>query len=232
MKLFIFSFLREYFSLFESGPGATRHNWTEIRKHCFSVSSFEGKYASTPHGIKEKEWRNLCVKKVVEAVLEEEVEEKVECVGGGQGGVHTRQLGRQQRRHQLRHSQSADKIWTKIDNSAAEKSFAFGSLRTKNEPKKTAAPPTASPPTVCGQNMNQKRQQRRQQLHHWQSAGKIWTKMDNSAANSFAIGSLRAKYEPRYIESSASASFVRHCWLKARLENNSEALKWMKTLTL
>jgi hypothetical protein len=37
---------------------------------------------------------NLCVKKVVEAVLEEEVEEKVECVGGGQGGVHTRQLGR------------------------------------------------------------------------------------------------------------------------------------------
>ncbi len=60
--------------------------------------------------LKKKSWGNLCVKKVVEAVLEEEVEEKVECVGGGQGGVHTRQLGRQQRRHQLRHSQSADKI--------------------------------------------------------------------------------------------------------------------------
>jgi hypothetical protein len=36
-----------------------------------------------PYGIKEKKWMNLCVKKVVEAVLEEEVEEKVECVGGG-----------------------------------------------------------------------------------------------------------------------------------------------------
>jgi hypothetical protein len=107
VKLITYSFLRDYFGLFESGSGATDKTESESGNTAFHF--LPSKANMHPHSIKEKEWRNLCVKKVVEAVLEEEVEEQVECVGGGQGGVHTRQLGRQQRRHQLSHSQSAGK---------------------------------------------------------------------------------------------------------------------------
>jgi hypothetical protein len=59
--------------------------------------------------------------------------------------------------------------------------------------------------------MNQNGQQRRHQRHHWQSAGKILTKMDNSTATSVTIGSLRAKYEPKKTTAPPPASQLAVC---------------------